>query len=106
MEKSSKIKERKHTIRDDIFELLKDNSYSLIEISRIIKISEKSIVEHLEHLKRSLSNKGYSLKVYPAKCLSCGFIFTKRDRLKKPGRCPICKSEHIQDPLFKIENVK
>jgi hypothetical protein len=32
----------------------------------------------------------------------CGFIFRKRDRLKKPGRCPVCHGEHIQDPLFSI----
>jgi predicted Zn-ribbon and HTH transcriptional regulator len=30
-------------------------------------------------------------------------VFRKRDRLKAPGRCPVCKGESISDPSFRVE---
>ncbi|MBA3060962.1 MAG: transcriptional regulator, partial [Nitrospirae bacterium] len=39
----------------------------------------------------------------PAECAKCSFVFRKRERLKKPGKCPICRSEFIQEPLFLIK---
>jgi len=38
----------------------------------------------------------------PAECRSCGFVFSKRDRLTPPGKCPICRCETIFEPLFAI----
>jgi hypothetical protein len=40
--------------------------------------------------------------VTPAECRKCGFVFQKREKLKKPGKCPICRSESIEEPLFGI----
>jgi len=37
-----------------------------------------------------------------AECRSCGFVFTKRDRLATPGKCPICRCESISEPFFTI----
>lgn len=98
--------EKETTIRIEIMELLKNRELSLIEISKIVGISEKNIIIHIEHIRKSISNSGYFLKIKPAICFSCGFVFRKRDKIKKPTKCPICKSEHIEDPLFKIEKTK
>lgn len=98
--------EKETTIRIEIMELLKNKELSMIEISKLVGISEKNISNHIEHIKKSLSNTGYFLKIKPAVCLECGYTFRKREKIKKPTKCPICRSEHIEDPLFKIEKTK
>lgn len=91
------------TLRQDIIELLKKGSFSLKEISNIMGITEKEAVLHLDHIKKSLSRSGYSLEVTPAVCRSCGFSFKKRGKLKKPGRCPVCKSTFIVSQIFTVK---
>lgn len=94
--------ERHATIRKEIFSLLLERTLSAKEISAEVHISEKDVYEHLEHIEHSTHKTGHHLTIIPAECLKCGFVFRKRKRLKKPGRCPICKGEKIQEPLFAI----
>ena len=95
--------ERKGTVRQEIIALLEENSaVTAKDISAEVRIPEKEVYEHLEHIHKSLNKTGQQLHIKPAECLKCGFVFTKRDRLKTPGRCPICHEEHIQEPLFSI----
>jgi predicted Zn-ribbon and HTH transcriptional regulator len=70
------------------------------ELSAEVRLSEKAVIEHLEHLKRSSRAGGFRLEVTPAECLACGFSFAKRERLSTPGRCPVCQSERITPPAF------
>lgn len=95
--------ERYETIRQYIAALLEEGTYSAKEISQIIKIPEKDVCGHLEHLQRTLIRIDRRLEVISASCKHCGFIFKKRERLTKPGKCPTCRSIHIQAPLFHIE---
>lgn len=95
--------ERHNTIRRQIEAILEGNSLSARDISVEVGIPEKEVYEHLEHIHRSLDREGSHLVVTPAKCKECGFVFKKRERLKKPGKCPICRSESINEPLFKVE---
>lgn len=95
--------ERHNTIRRQIEAILEGNSLSARDISVEVGIPEKEVYEHLEHIHRSLDREGGHLVVTPAECKECGFVFKKRDRLKKPGKCPICRSESINKPLFKVE---
>jgi hypothetical protein len=39
----------------------------------------------------------------PAVCKKCGFVFAKREKLKRPGKCPVCRGESIREPRFTIE---
>jgi transcriptional regulator len=94
--------ERKETIRRNIISLLEGNTLSAREISVDVRISEREVYEHLEHIQRSVLQSGYSFAVYPPECRKCGFVFRKRERLKKPGRCPVCRNELITEPLFSI----
>jgi predicted Zn-ribbon and HTH transcriptional regulator len=96
--------ERHDTIRHEIMTVLEEQTLSAKEISGLVRISEKDVSEHLEHIERSAHKSGHHLTVMPAECLKCGFVFRKRERLKKPGRCPVCKGEKIQEPLFSMEN--
>jgi predicted Zn-ribbon and HTH transcriptional regulator len=94
--------ERHGTIRREIISVLEGRTLSAKDISAEVRISEKEVYEHLEHIQKSLTKKEHHLTVFPAECEKCGFVFKKRERLKKPGKCPVCKSEKIREPLFSV----
>jgi transcriptional regulator len=94
--------EREDTIRHKIISILKGQPLSAKEISQDIGISEKEVYEHLEHIKQTVSKSGHILGITPSECNKCGFVFKKRERFKKPGKCPDCVSESISVPLFLI----
>ncbi|MBE9502796.1 MAG: transcriptional regulator [Proteobacteria bacterium] len=95
--------EREETIRKGIISILRSgNSVSAKDLSIDVSMSEKDVYSHLEHILKTVHHKGEKLIITPAKCRECGFIFRKRSRLKKPGRCPICHSEFIEEPLYTI----
>ena len=91
--------ERCTTIRQGIIDLLEGRKLTAHEISSDIHIPEKEVYDHLEHIRKS---KPKELIVTPAGCRACGFIFQKRERLKKPGRCPLCHKESIEAPRFSL----
>lgn len=72
------------------------------ELSAQVGISEKDVAEHLEHLTRSLRAEGAALEVVPAQCLACGYVFTDRRRLTRPGACPSCRATRIDPPAFRL----
>lgn len=94
--------ERHETIRREIMAALEGRTLSAKEISAAVRISEHEVYGHLEHIRKSTSKKSRQLVIKPAECMKCGFVFSKRDRLKKPGRCPVCRRQFIQDPLFSL----
>lgn len=94
------------TARHEIVSLLKQGQQSAKEISSAVGMSEKDVYDHLEHVRKSLHASGYRLVVTPAECKKCGFQFSKRERLRKPGKCPDCRGEAIYEPLFSIEGQK
>jgi predicted Zn-ribbon and HTH transcriptional regulator len=96
--------ERHDTVRQEILSLLDGQTMSARDISGYVRVSEKDVYDHLEHIERSLHRTGHQLSVTPAECHKCGFTFRKRDRLRKPGRCPVCRSESISEPLFAIKH--
>ncbi|MFH0825598.1 MAG: hypothetical protein V2B18_22820, partial [Pseudomonadota bacterium] len=67
----------------------------------MVGIREKEALEHLTHVVRSADNS-FTVIVEPARCLKCDFLFKKRERLTTPGKCPICRSEHISDPAYRL----
>jgi predicted Zn-ribbon and HTH transcriptional regulator len=94
--------EKHDTVRREILALLQREEMSAREISMDIGIPEKDVFGHLEHIRAMLHGRGTGILVTPAQCMKCGFVFRKRDRLTKPGRCPVCRGEQIEDPRFSI----
>lgn len=94
------------TLRRTISELILEHPLSAREISVRAHLMEKELYDHLEHIRHSLHGVGSHLEVTPAECRSCGFAFSKRDRLAPPGKCPICRCETIFEPLFAIRQRK
>lgn len=93
---------RRETVRQKISLLLEGNTFSARDLSVEIGVSERDVYEHLEHIQKTISKRGQSFVITPAVCRKCNFVFRKRDRLKKPGKCPVCRSESIQEPLFSV----
>ncbi|PKN50496.1 MAG: transcriptional regulator [Deltaproteobacteria bacterium HGW-Deltaproteobacteria-16] len=94
------------TTRQAIVALLTEGPVSAKDISTAVHLPEKEVSSHLEHIRRSLHATGGVLTVTPAECRACGFIFAKRERMTPPGKCPVCRSEAIDDPLFSIRGVQ
>ncbi len=94
--------ERVDTIRHEIIAALEGKTLSAKEISASVRIPEKEVYTHLDHIHKTMSKRTRHLVVTPAECLKCGFVFKKRERLTKPGRCPVCHGELIEEPLFSI----
>jgi predicted Zn-ribbon and HTH transcriptional regulator len=95
--------EKHETLRQSIIHILENQTLSAKDISAHISIPEKEVCDHLEHIQKTINTKLKTLDIVPAECNKCGFIFKKRERLKKPGRCPICRGESIIEPLFTIK---
>jgi hypothetical protein len=93
---------KEDTVRHAIMALLAGESASALDISREVRIPEREVYGHLEHIRKTLRLSGLRLHLIPAACGDCGFIFHKRTRLTKPGKCPVCRSSHISEPLFSI----
>ncbi|BAI80840.1 conserved hypothetical protein [Deferribacter desulfuricans SSM1] len=86
------------TIRQKLLEVLKDDYYSTKDLSKILPIPEKDIIEHLKEVAKSR----VKIKVKNPICKKCGFKFTNLKHFKKPSKCPMCKSTFISEPEFKI----
>jgi predicted Zn-ribbon and HTH transcriptional regulator len=90
------------TLRHLIREALENGPLDAKEISGLVGIPEKEVPAHLEHLRATLHRGGGRLVVRPAECAKCGFVFAKRERLTKPGKCPVCRGESIHAPVFSV----
>jgi predicted Zn-ribbon and HTH transcriptional regulator len=95
--------ETHETIRHAIVAELLQGPCSARDISASVGISEREVQGHLEHIRKSLMTSGQHLAVRPAECKKCGFVFAKREKLKRPGKCPVCKGESIRGPLYEIK---
>jgi predicted Zn-ribbon and HTH transcriptional regulator len=90
------------TVRQMMIEILRNGPVSAKDISALVGVSEKDIFPHLEHIRKSLHHGPHRLLMEPARCNSCGFVFHKRERFSKPGRCPACSRSFIDEPCFMI----
>jgi len=88
------------TLRKKIAEALEAEYLDSQEISKLFGVREREVLDHLQHIAKSVHPR--HLTIEPASCKRCGFSFRKRTRLNTPGRCPVCKSESISPPRFKI----
>ena len=95
--------DNRQTIRQEIIDLLSSEELTIRDLSQAVSLPEKEIVGHLGHIERSLQHQGKKLLITPYECITCGFVFDKRTRFTKPGRCPSCKNSHIQVAGFYIK---
>ncbi len=92
------------TLRQQIIDLLSNKAMTALEISQAARMSEKDVYRHLIHIQKTVTGQKRKFLVTPCTCQACGFTFTDRRRLTKPGRCPRCRESRIDHPVFKIDN--
>ena len=90
------------TIRKKMTALLSEGDRSARDLSMALGVREKEVYGHLEHIERSVKVSGRRLIVKPFKCYGCGFVFKGRKRFTKPGKCPRCRSTHLEYPMYRI----
>jgi predicted Zn-ribbon and HTH transcriptional regulator len=95
-------RERSATIRQQIIELMKEGPVTPLDISGRLRISEREAAAHLEHAVASAS-RGHAVRVTPARCRACGFVFKDRAKVKRPSRCPRCKETRLEPATYSIE---
>ncbi len=91
------------TIRQEIVAELLQGPCSARDLSAAAKIPEREVYGHLEHIQKSLAASKQQLFRMPAECKKCGFVFVKREKFKRPGKCPVSRGESIREPRFAIE---
>ena len=90
------------TVRQKIIAALEEGECTAKEISGLIGIAEREVYEHLEHIRKTVQHKNAHFVIIPARCLHCDYVFSKRDKLKKPSKCPACRGTFIEEPLYRI----
>jgi len=95
--------ERQETVRLEIVSVLKAfGPMTARELSTEVRVREREVIEHLEHIRKSLAKSDSELVVTPSACRKCDFVFTERKRLTKPGKCPLCRSTSVEGPSFNV----
>lgn len=86
------------TRRQEIVALLEAVPRSFEELRALLGCSVAALDEDLRHVERSARGAGRRLRVEPACCRECGFVFRNREprRFHPPSRCPRCRSEWIE----------
>lgn len=92
------------TLRQRMITLLSQAPMTALEISQAIRVSEKEVYRHLTHIQKTVAGQKRKLSFTPCTCQACGFTFTDRRRLTKPGRCPRCRESRINHPVFRIDH--
>lgn len=89
------------TRRQQIMEILQQNRKSAQQLANYFQVELKEIIEDLGHISKSI--KPNKLRIVPAYCKSCNFVFKERSKVSKPSKCPRCKSEWIEAQMFEIK---
>ncbi|MFP4474568.1 MAG: transcriptional regulator [Desulfatibacillaceae bacterium] len=90
------------TLRQRLAAILSEEPATARDLAARLGLREKEVYSHLSHTARSVKARGGAFEVEPARCAACGFVFETRKRLSRPGRCPDCRSERIEDPVFHV----
>ncbi|WP_247008096.1 transcriptional regulator [Halorientalis litorea] len=90
------------TTRQRVADRLRTEAMAAGAIAREFEVETSTAVSHVEHIARSLEHTDEELLVAPPTCRDCGFDDFD-DLLNRPGRCPECKSESVEEPAFRID---
>jgi hypothetical protein len=90
------------TTRQRIADALRDEAATASDLSRTVGVPRSSVYGHLRHVARSLDDADDQFLVAPPECTQCGFSDFD-DPVNYPSRCPQCRSEGIEEAVFKIE---
>ena len=87
--------------RKDLIPMLLEHPMTVSEISRFAEQPGKDTVADLEHLLQSLKHTEFKPVIEVSVCKKCGFEFGT-DKLRKPSKCPKCKSTWVTEPRISL----
>jgi predicted Zn-ribbon and HTH transcriptional regulator len=90
------------TFRKDLLAQLTVQPRSVSAIARELGLSRGDVEEELRHIIRTAKAAAYHVVIRPAQCRACGFIFGP-EKLRKPGKCPACRSTRVYEAQLQIE---
>lgn len=93
------------TRRQEIIYILGSRQLTLRQLSDEFLATEEEIAEELRELKESIRPQRRLEQTTPV-CHDCGFVFKNRfdrNKVRRPSRCPKCKSEGIEPPRYYIK---
>ena len=92
------------TRREQLAEALTAKQATASELAAELDSSVSTIYQDLKHVARSMRYKDdVEFLVAPPECTNCGFS-NYDDPVNYPSRCPECRSESIEEAVFKIED--
>lgn len=91
------------TTREQIADALRETPRTATELSEAVGVSRSAAYRHLRHVARSVDSADGDERflVAPPECRDCGFSAFD-DPVNYPSRCPECRSERIEEAVFKI----
>jgi len=93
---------RSQTARQALAEALRTGPATARDLSKAIGVSERDVLGHLVHLAKSLRARGERLVILPARCLDCGFVYSRREKPARPSHCAGCRGTRLTLPEFSI----
>jgi len=96
------MREAERTTRERITDRLREEAMQAGTVAREFDITTSDALAHVEHISKSLAETSEQLLVAPPECRECGFNEFD-DLINRPSRCPDCKSESVEEPLFRVE---
>ena len=102
MPRAGQPQDRSRTVRQALAEALRAGPATARDLSRRVGISEHDVPGHLVHLAKSLRSRGEKLVTLPARCLDCGFVYSRREKPARPSHCAGCRGTRLTLPEFSI----
>jgi len=91
------------TRRERLAEVLDEKPATASELAAELDTAVSTVYHDLKHVARSHRYKeDAEFLVAPPECTNCGFS-NYDDPVNYPSRCPECRSESIEEAVFKIE---
>lgn len=90
------------TTRERIADALREEPMTVSALSTTVGAPQSVVYDHLRHVARSLDDADERFLVAPPECADCGFSAFD-DPVNRPSRCPDCRSENVEEAVFKIE---
>jgi predicted Zn-ribbon and HTH transcriptional regulator len=91
--------------RRHLIDLLSHEPRSISSLARELEASRSDLEHDLRHAIRSARAQGHLVRVIPARCKSCDFVFDEA-RLSKPSRCPACRGTRLFEPMLRIDKTQ
>lgn len=95
--------ENEATPRQRIADALRDEPLTASDLSERVGLPRSVVYDHLRHVAQSVDGgrDDERFLVAPPECGNCGFADFD-DPVNYPSRCPDCRSENIEQAVFKI----